>query len=141
MEKVQKILTYLIFVVAAVAAYFWVSLAMNEEAGADDVSSFYILTAVMLGVAVGVTLLSTLIQMLTNVKQLKQALVALVIFGVIGGISYSLASNAEMVWLGETIASSTESKVVGTGMYATYIIGAIAILSIVLAPVFKLIRK
>lgn len=141
MDKVQKILTYVIALVALVSVYFWWSLASQEDPMASDVDAFYALTGIMLGVTVGITILAALMQLFTDISKLKQAAVVFVIIAVIGFISYSLASDEAITFLGETLSKSPEeSKWVGTGMYATYITGALAILSIVLSPVVKFLK-
>ncbi|MEN8137735.1 MAG: hypothetical protein ABFR62_04815 [Bacteroidota bacterium] len=141
MDKVQKILTYVIALIAVISAYLWWSLAGQEDPVASDVDSFYSLTVIMLAATVGITIVASLLQLFTDGKKLKQALIVLVLFGAIVGVSYGLASDEEVVFLGETLTKSPqESKMVGTGMYTTYITGILAILSIVLSPVIKFIK-
>ncbi|MCK5782677.1 MAG: hypothetical protein KAH10_08800 [Flavobacteriales bacterium] len=141
MDKIHKILTYAIGVVAVISAYMWVTLASNETPVASDVDSFYALTVIMLTITVGVTVIAALLQLVSNPKQLKQAAIVLVLVGVVVFISYSLASDKAIVFLGQTLSGSpAESKWVGTGLYATYITGVIAVLSIVLSPVTKLLK-
>ena len=119
----------------------WVTLASNETPVASDVDSFYALTVIMLTITVGVTVIAALLQLVSNPKQLKQAAIVLVLVGVVVFISYSLASDKAIVFLGQTLSGSpAESKWVGTGLYATYITGVIAVLSIVLSPVTKLLK-
>ena len=141
MDKIHKILTYAIGLVAVISAFLWYQIAQNEMPVASDVDPFYVLTIIMLGLTVGVTVIASLLQLFSNPKQLKQAAVVLVLVGIVVFISYSLASDKEIVFLGETLSGSPEeSKWVGTGLYATYITGVIAVLSIVLSPVTKLLK-
>jgi len=141
MDKVQKILTWVIAVVAAISVYLWWALASEENPMASDVNPFYALTAIMLGAAVGITLIASLLQLFSDFSKLKQAAIVFAIIAVIGFVSYSLASDEPIVFLGETLSKSpAESKWVGTGMYATYITGGLAILSIVFSPVVKLLK-
>jgi len=142
MDKIQKISPWLIGVVALFSAFLWWQLASEEMPVASDVDAFYSLTVVMLAAIVGITLIFSLIQLFTDLKALKQALIVIVLMAIVVGISYSFATDTAVVsGIGEALSSSaTESKLVGTGMYATYITGALAILSIVFSPVIKLLK-
>jgi len=140
MDKVQKILTYAIGLIAVVSAYLWYSLSSLENPAASDVDAFYTLTIIILSITVGVTIIASLLQLFSDMKQLKQALVVLVIVGIVVFASYSLAGDEVVTFLGQALSTAEESKWVGTGLYATYIAGAGAILSIVLSPVIKLIK-
>jgi|LGVD01.1.fsa_nt_gb MFS family permease len=141
MDKIQKISPWLIGLIAVISAYLWWSLASEDLPVAADVDAFYSLTVIMLVATVGITILFALFQLLTDFKKLKQALMVVVLMAIVVGISYSLASDAAITFLGESVSGSPEeSKMVGTGMYTTYITGALAILSIVLSPVIKLIK-
>ena len=140
MEKIQKISPWLIGVIAAFSAFLWWKLASEEMPVASDVDAFYSLTVIMLVAIVVITLLFSLFQLLTDVSAMKQALIWVVLAVVIVGISYSLASDNAVTFLGVQLGSAEESKMVGTGLYATYITGALAILSIVFSPVIKLIK-
>jgi len=142
MDKIQKISPWLIGLVAAFSALLWWQLASEDMPVASDVDAFYSLTIVMLVLVVGITLLFSLFQLFTDLKQLKSAVVILVLMAAVVGISYSLASDTAIFsGVGEALSKSPEeSKWVGTGMYATYIAGILAILSIVLSPVIKLLK-
>ena len=140
MDKIQKISPWLIGVVAVVSAYMWWNLASQDMPVASDVDSFYSLTIVMLALVVGVTLLFSLFQLLTDLKAMKQALIWIVLAAIVIGISYNLASDKAITFLGVQLGSAEESKMVGTGLYATYITGTLAILSIVFSPIIKIIK-
>ena len=140
MDKIQKISPWLIGLIALISAYMWWNLASQDMPVASDVDSFYSLTIVMLVLVVGITLLFSLFQLLTDLQALKQAMIWIVLAGVVVGVSYYLASDEAVTFLGVTLGSATDSKMVGTGLYATYITGALAILSIVLSPVIKLLK-
>ncbi len=142
MEKIQKISPWLIGLVSVFSAYLWWNLASNDMPVASDVDAFYSLTVVMLVAIVGITLLFSLYQLFTDLKALKQALIVIVLMAIVIGVSYGFASDKAVVsGIGEALSqSAAESKWVGTGLYATYITGALAILSIVLSPVTKLLK-
>lgn len=141
MDKIQKISPWLIGLVAVFSAFLWWRLASEEMPVASDVDTFYSLTVVMLVAIIGITLIFSLLQLLTDLNSLKQALIVIVLMGIVIGISYNFASDKAITFLGESLSKSPEeSKWVGTGLYATYITGALAILSIVLSPVIKLLK-
>ncbi len=140
MDKIQKISPWLIGVIAIFSAFLWWKLASEEMPVASDVDAFYSLTVVMLAAIVGITLLFSLLQLITDLKAMKQALLWVVLMAIVIGVSYSLASDKAITFLGVELGSALESKYVGTGLYATYITGALAILSIVFSPVIKLLK-
>jgi len=142
MDKIQKISPWLIGLVAAFSAFLWWKLASQDMPVASDVDAFYTLTIVMLVAIVGITLIFSLFQLFTDLKALKQALIVIVLMAIVVGISYTLAADTAVVsGIGEALSSSaTESKMVGTGLYATYVTGALAILAIILSPVIKLLK-
>ena len=140
MEKIQKISPWLIGVVALFSAILWWNLASQDAPKASDVDAFYSLTVVMLVAIVAITLIFSLLQLLTDVKALKQALIWVVLAVIVVGISYSMASDKAVTFLGVTLGSATDSKMVGTGLYATYITGSLAVLSIVFSPIIKIIK-
>lgn len=141
MDKIQKISPWLIGVVAVLSAFLWWKLASEEMPVASDVDAFYSLTVVMLAAIIGITVIFSLIQLLTDLNSLKQALIVVVLMGIVIGISYNFASDKAITFLGEALSKSPEeSKWVGTGLYATYITGTLAILSIVFSPVIKLLK-
>lgn len=141
MDKIQKISPWLIGVVAVFSAFLWWKLASEEMPVASDVDAFYSLTVVMLAAIVGITIIFSLIQLLTDLKSLKQALIVIVLMGIVIGISYNLATDKAITFLGESLSKSpAESKWVGTGLYTTYITGSLAILSIVFSPVIKRLK-
>ncbi|OQY12319.1 MAG: hypothetical protein B6I31_03400, partial [Desulfobacteraceae bacterium 4572_19] len=106
MDKIQKISPWLIGVVAVVSAYMWWNLASQDMPVASDVDSFYSLTIVMLALVVGVTLLFSLFQLLTDLKAMKQALIWIVLAAIVIGISYNLASDKAITFLGVQLGSA-----------------------------------
>jgi hypothetical protein len=94
----------------------------------------------MLVLVVGITILFSLFQLLTDMKAMKSALIWVVLAAIVIGVSYNLASDKAITFLGETLGSAADSKWVGTGLYATYITGSLAVLSIVFSPIIKLVK-
>jgi len=140
MDKIQKISPWLIGLVALISAYMWWNLASQDLPVASDVDSFYSLTVIMLALVVGITLLFSLYQLVTDMKAMKQALIWLVLAAIIVGVSYTLASDKAITFLGVELGSAQESKMVGAGLYTTYITGSLAILSIVFSPIIKMFK-
>ena len=141
MDKIQKISTYVVALIAIVASYLWYAIASIEDPIASDVDAFYLLTEIMLAAVVGITVVASLIGLFTDMKKLVSAVVVLVIVAIVWGVSYyMLASDDVVTFLGQQLATAEEGRMVGAGLFATYITGAIAILSIVLSPVIKLMK-
>lgn len=142
MDNIQKKLTYAIGVIAVISGILWVSLTNIETPQASDVNALYVLTGIMLFIAVATTVVTSMIQLFSDKKQLKQAGIVLGLVVLVAVISYVLASDEVVVFLGVALSTSIESKLVGMGLFATYIAGTVAILSIIAAPlVIKLIKK
>ncbi len=90
------------------------------------------------------TFLTILFPILFIVQNPKNALKLLVVLGgvvVIGFICFSLASNAFNIVQLESLKTTTEtSKAVGAALYFTYIIGGLAVVSIIFSGIAGLFK-
>ena len=88
--------------------------------------------------AAAVTVLGALFNMAENPKSAIMMLFSLILFVVVFGIAYSIAGNQlSALQLEQYDITSTTSKLVGMGLYATYISFGIAILVILYSSVVK----
>ncbi len=153
MEKTNRFVTILLWALLVISAVLIVSLMVNinEEVETDPamlswVNSNLIWAYILVAIAAGVAIISGLMQAVTDRKALKGGLIALGFFAVVGVISYSLASDAIPQFVGvdkflnDGTLTANVAKLVDTGLYATYILLGLAVLSIVFSSVSRLFR-
>jgi glucan phosphoethanolaminetransferase (alkaline phosphatase superfamily) len=151
MEKtiliITKVFTYLIMALAAVFMIWIWSVgddAIETDAALADriLSPNMTLTFVSLVVAVALAILLPAAGMLRNPKQAIRALIVVAGMAVLGFICYSIAGNeypAEELTRLEITAET--SKLVGAGLYFTYITGAITILVTIISGISGALKK
>jgi hypothetical protein len=88
--------------------------------------------------AVGLALLSFVFSISINPASLRSVLIGLVIVVVIGGLSYLLADGSDFANYKDTDEST--SKLVSTGLNSFYIVGLLALLSVVYSGVARLFK-
>lgn len=152
MTKLTKILTILLWGILAVSAVIIVSMMANiSENSADPVMGGWINTNlvwayILLLVGAGIALLSGIFQMVSDFASAKKGLLAIAAFVVVALAAYMLSTDALPVFIGveKFIAEGTLtpqiSRLVDTGLYATYILFGLAILSIVWSSVAKVFK-
>lgn len=96
-----------------------------------------IICYILFAVATLAAVVFPIIQLIQNPKNAKGALVGIGALVVVVGISYALSadnnpSNMEI--------TATTAKRVGTGLYAFYLLAAVAIVSVVYSEVSKLFK-
>jgi uncharacterized membrane-anchored protein len=151
MEKIGKIITFILWALIIVSAVLVISLVANiNDVNKQDPAMLswinanliwvYILGIIGAGIAVFFGLFHTF----TNKQAAKSGLISLVFMGVVAVVAYLLASPEipQFIGIDKFIAEGLTSgtvKLVDTGLHATYILFAIAVLSIVLGPVIRLV--
>jgi hypothetical protein len=110
------------------------------------VNSNLIWAYILVAVGAGVAVLSGLLNMVTNKKAARGGIIAIVFLGAVALISYALASPEipQFVGVDKFINDGTlnekVAKMVDAGLYATYILLALAILSIAFSSVTRLFK-
>jgi uncharacterized membrane protein len=102
-----------------------------------------IIAAFPLGIAALLTLLFPLLNMISNPKNLIRFGITLGAFGLVTLLSYSLASgNIESYMLeADYLTTESGSKFVGTMIYLIYIVGGLAVVTIVGSSLTKLFNR
>lgn len=136
-DKIHKITKWVLIALLAVGAVagilFYVG-SLSEE------------TLINLGIALiiaaaAVTLLGAGFNLASNPKGAAMMGISLVLFAIVFGIAYSIAGNQfTPLQLEELDISAVTSKLVGMGLYATYISFGIAVLVILYSSVAKVIK-
>ena len=142
MQKISSIVLYILAAVSVVlAVLFFVGGNVIDAAGQPTDEPVF--TALNLNWAyllffgaVALTLIFSLFYLVTHPKALKGALIAIAAGAVLLVIAYFLASDAPLT--GRTVeADASTLKWVGTGLYAMYILGGLAILGIIVSEIYR----
>jgi hypothetical protein len=152
MIKTGKIVTILLWVLLIISAVLVISMMTNiSENEADPTMGTWINTNliwayILMLIGAGVAILAGLFHMATDLKAAKKGLISIVFLGVIALVAYLLASDQIPQFTGsqrfiqDGTLTSQVAKMIDAGLYATYILLALAVLSIMLAPVTRLFK-
>ncbi len=146
--KNAKILNIAVGVVMLFGIIFWIRIGINGNAlegnadlQASVLNPFSYLTFALLIIAVGSTLIFSIINLVKNPANLKKALIGLAFMAVILLIAYSIApDNVVRDIKGEALVTTTVSKWVSTGIWYSIILGAIGFLFFIFDFVKSLIK-
>jgi len=153
MGKTAKIVTIVLWALLIVSAILIVSLMVNinEDVKTDPamnswVNSNIIWAYILLAFGAGVAIVSSLLHMFSDKKAAKNGIISLVFLGAVFLIAYLMASPEipQFIGVDKFIADGTlnesVSKMVDTGLYATYILIGLAIVSVASSSVMRLIK-
>jgi hypothetical protein len=147
MEKIAKYINIFLWVIVGITAILAISFMTNissDETNPDMLSwlsTNLIWTYILLILSIIFLLGFGVIQLVSNFKESKKALLSLVGIGVIVLIAYLLSSEAIPVFLGsekfveQGILTPKVSKWVDTGLFTTYVFFAISIVAIVYSSI------
>lgn len=150
-SSLQKFLTIFLYVILGItvilAIWFYTGgyapgtqgTSAEEPVATDTILLWgFILFAITAVIAV----VFPIINLISHPKNAKQALVVIVIFAVIILISYALSSGTPLNLPGYKGGDNVPAKLhmVGTGLYATYILGAIAFLGILFSEIYRVFK-
>jgi hypothetical protein len=109
--------------------------------GSSVLDNFARLAYVALAIAAILAILFPILFMIQNPKNALKVLIGLAGFVVIGFICYSVATNSfNIVQLEELETTAEVSKSVGAALYFTYIVGGIAVVSIIFSGIAGLFK-
>ena len=110
-------------------------------AGMLDTELFINWAKILLIVAVIVMVLSPIYGFITNPQNLVKMLISIVVMVVVVGVAYVLAGNSFTDYRLEELSTTAEtSKLVGMGLYATYIAFGLTVVAIFYASVIKIFK-
>ncbi len=151
MEKIGKIVTIVLWALVIVSAILIVSLVANindandyDPATLSWINANLIWVYILLFAGAGIAVIFSLFHTLTNKQAAKSGLISLLFMGAVALVAFLLASPEIPRFIGvdrfiaEGLTTNT-MKLVDTGLLATYILFGIAVLSILLGPVIRLI--
>ncbi|MCB2219882.1 MAG: hypothetical protein KQI35_05750 [Bacteroidetes bacterium] len=109
--------------------------------GSSVLDNYARLAYVALAIAAILAILFPILFMIQNPKNALKVLIGLAGFVVIGFICYSIATNSfNIVQLEELETTAEVSKSVGAALYFTYIVGGIAVVSIIFSGIAGLFK-
>lgn len=142
----HKIIKIALIVVGLLSAVLWYMLPSSDMPAAEAAESgamnfMFIITYILLGIAVIAALLFTLKNLFSNPQGLKRTLFVIVGLAIIVGISYVLSSGTDVA--PEYMAMSSESTVkkIGMGLNVFFILTAVAVVLMIIPGFKKLFGK
>ncbi len=156
--KISKILSYVVLGVGILGAILWyvmsssISTLMDEngvsearelplEIAESSVTPLYSLTLIIFIITIVATLIAVFSTLAKNPASLKNAAIGIIAFLIVMGIGYALAEGVETPLKDGEILSAGGSKLVGTGIYAFYILAVVAVGLMFFSGLKKLIGK
>lgn len=152
MSKIARIVTIFLWVLLAVSAILVVSLMVNISSNEADavmggwINTNLVWTYILLGIGAGIAVISALLNTFTDAKAAKNGLISLGFMVVVFVIAYLLASDAMPTFYGvekyinDGTLTPKVSKLIGTGLYGTYILLFLAIAGIIFSTVSRLFK-
>jgi hypothetical protein len=134
-SNLSKILSIFIAVIAVIGAVLFINIfttdADNAEALNSSVGNIVTFSTILLYVAIGATVILSLIGLFRNPENLKKTLIGLALLGVVLVLAYFFAdSNAVLDTQGEVLkggeAGTSLNKWVGTGIWYSIALGLVA---------------
>jgi len=142
----QKIIKIALIVIGVVSALLWYLLPSSdmpvaEAAQSGAMNAMFIITYLLLGIAVVVSLVFTLKNLFSNPQGLKKTLFVIGGFLLVVGISYVLASGTDVD--PEFLAMSDESTVkkIGMGLNVFFLLTIIAVASLIIPAIKNMFSK
>ncbi len=143
MQKIIKIALIAIGVLSAILWYLLPSSDMPaaEAAQSGALNTMFIITYLLLGVAVVVSLVFTLKNLFSNPQGLKKTLFVGGGFLLVVGVSYVLASGTDVDPEYAAMTDEGTIKNIGMGLNVFFILTIIAVLSLVIPAVKNMFSK
>jgi hypothetical protein len=146
-QNIIKIVSGLLSVLGVIFLLRIMSLGDDEikmAAGMGDYSSvspLITLALVILSIAVVVTIVFSLMNLASDIKKLKKALITIGLFLIVIIISYVISEGVETPMKDGEVLSANGSRLVETGIVTFYMLTVIAFGSMIFSAVKKIIKK
>lgn len=138
--NISRWVLYVLLFIAALAGVLFYTGSLGAEDG-TGAGNLIILGKIFLYVSIIVLIVAPLYTMINNPKNLLKMVVSVVALLVILAISYGIASNHFTTLQLQTLHTTAEtSRLVGMGLYATYIVFGIAIAAIIYSAIIKVFK-
>jgi hypothetical protein len=142
----HKIVKIALIVVGLLSAVLWYLLPDSDMPAAEAAQSgpmnfMFVITYILLGIAVVTALLFTIKNLFSNPQGLKKTLFVLVGLAVVVGISYVMSSGTDVADNYKEMASEGTIKNIGMGLNVFFILTVAAVVLMVVPGVKKLFGK
>ena len=136
-EKLAKILQIFLYVLMGLSALIIV--LFYAEVSSVDVIIYW--AYILLILTIAISIISPIIYYILNPGKAKTVITGIIIFAILFVIAYLLASgNIEGDIYKKYVITEASSKFIGAMLITTYIIGGLAILSIIYASIAKFFK-
>ncbi|MFO8086655.1 MAG: hypothetical protein R6T91_02460 [Bacteroidales bacterium] len=146
-DKFGKILNILLYVLIGISvvlgAYFvFIKEMPSEPEAAVDITMYHMFWAyVLIIIATVIAIAAPVIQIIMNPGKAKSVLIGIAGFVVLGVVAYLIASGSTDAPVYEKFdVSATASKRIGASLYATYILGGLAIAATIFSGISKVFK-
>ncbi|TDS19152.1 hypothetical protein DFQ03_0872 [Maribacter caenipelagi] len=142
----QKIIKIALIAIGVLSAILWYLLPSSDMPAAEAASSgalntMFIITYILLGIAVVVSLVFTLKNLFANPQGLKKTLFVVGGFLLVVGVSYVLASGTDVDPEFAAMTDESTVKNIGMGLNVFFILTIIAVLSLIIPAVKNMFSK
>lgn len=138
-KTILNIFKIISLVLIALAVILQITVLIQGEEGVTEGSildNYALLAYVALGIAAFLAILFPIIFMIQNPKNALKVLIGLAVLVVFGFICYSIAQNTfNIVQLEDLETTAETSRMVGAALYFTYIVGGLAVVSIIFSGI------
>lgn len=153
MGRLEKFTTIILWALLIVSAVLVVSMMVNISDNDADmtmgnwINSNLVWAYILLIATGGIAIIANIFLMTTDFEIAKKGLISIAFLGVVALVSYLIASDTIPQFIGvqkfinDGTLTPKVAKLVDAGLYATYILFGLAILSIVLSSVTRLFKK
>jgi len=135
----------LVFLLAIAALIFFVIVATDsndtieeQKILSGDIDNYFTVAYIAFFIAIISALLTWLYELITHPKKAIQFLIGILLFAAVVVIAYFMSNNHPQTY-GKIKISGTTSAWVDTGLYTFYILGAIALVTMLLSPVLSMV--
>jgi len=151
-NKTEKIVTIILWALILISTVLVVSLFVNISDVDEDptmgkwINSNLVWSYILVGIGAGIAILAGLYHAITDRSAAKKSIISLVFLGAVVLVAYLVASPAIPQFPGvnkfinDGTLTANISKWIDTGLYATYILLGIAVLSILFTSVTRLFK-
>ncbi|MCB0804616.1 MAG: hypothetical protein KDC05_02400 [Bacteroidales bacterium] len=143
-KTILNIFKIVSLVLIALAVILQIVVLVQGKEGVQNSSvldNFALLAYVALGIAIFLAILFPVIFIIQNPKNALKVLIGVGVLVILGFICYSIATNTfSIVQLEELETSAEISKRVGAALYFTYIVGGLAVVSIIFSGIAGLFK-
>ena len=134
----SKFVKYLLYILLAVSGVFIIAFFINQEAVLD---AFLYYTYALVGIAILSAVVLPMIHMIGNPKGLKKMMISLGLVVVLVALAYMLSSSEPLAVKINMDPSAQTLKLTDTALILTYILAAVAFISILFGGVIKMVRN